>query len=433
MGNNTLSLKEFNLAVSRAVQQALPASYWVRAELSEVRPNRSGHCYVELVEKDPETSYITARARGNIWRSYWAAIQPYFEQQTGMALQAGIKVLVRVQANFHPLYGYSLTISDIDPSYTIGDMARRRKEILDRLTREGVAEMNKGLRMSMLPQRVAVISSDTAAGYGDFCDQLLGNAYGICFTPKLFPAVMQGEATEGSVIAALDCIASEIEKWDVVVIIRGGGSTSDLSGFDSYLLAANIAQFPLPVITGIGHERDETVLDFVAHTSVKTPTAAAEFLVAAASEAAMRLEDLSRRMAERSAAAIEMEKHRSETLTRRLNFAARDCTRRAGLSLDIYGQRLRGGTASLSERHRSGLSLAEARVKSMATALIERQKSSLALMEEKVRGASPEVMLRRGYSITTVNGRTPLSAGDVKPGDVLTTILRDGKIESIIK
>lgn len=433
MENNTLSLKEFNMAVSRVVRQAMPAYYWVRAELSEVRPNRSGHCYVELVEKDSETNYITAKARGNIWRNYWAAIQPAFEQQTGMALQAGIKVLVRVQVNFHELYGYSLTISDIDPSYTMGDMARKRKEILDRLSREGVAEMNKGLNMAMLPQRVAVISSDTAAGYGDFRDQLLGNPYGIQFHTGLFSAVMQGEATEKSVIAALDKITSEIDNWDVVVIIRGGGSTSDLSGFDSYLLAANIAQFPLPVITGIGHERDETVLDYIAHTRVKTPTAAAEFLVTKAADAAMRLDDLSRRMSERVGAALEQEKYRGETLARRLNYAARDCTRQAGHSLDIYSQRLRGGTASLAERHRSGLSLVETRLKSFASALIERQKSSLALIEEKIRGASPEEMLRRGYSISTVNGRTPSSVKDLKPGEILTTVFKDGKIESIIK
>ena len=282
---DSLSLLELNSLVRRSLEQCLPDEYWIQAELSDVRSNTTGHCYLEFVQKDPRSNNLVAKARGMIWNNIYRLLKPYFEESTGQLFTSGIKVLVKVTVQFHELYGYSLTVLDIDPAYTLGDMARRRREIL-----------NKELEMPVLPQRVAVISSATAAGYGDFCHQLQHNPGGFYFYTELFPALMQGNQVEESVLVALDRINARINEFDVVVIIRGGGATSDLSGFDTYLLAAACAQFPLPIITGIGHERDDTVLDSVAHTRVKTPTAAAELLIHQVTEVAEHLEELSVRL-----------------------------------------------------------------------------------------------------------------------------------------
>ena len=270
MEQQALSLYELNGLVKRSIRSCLPDTYWVQAELSDVRTNYSGHCYLEFVQKDAGGNNLIAKARGTIWSNIFKMLKPYFEQETGQAFTSGIKVLVEVSVEFHELYGFSLTVLDIDPTYTVGDMERKRREILRQLEEEGVIDLNKELEMPMLPQRVAVISSATAAGYGDFCNQLTNNPRGYGFRTELFPAIMQGERVEESVIAALDAIYERMEEFDVVVIIRGGGATSDLSGFDTYALAANCAQFPLPIITGIGHERDDTVIDKVAHTRVQT-------------------------------------------------------------------------------------------------------------------------------------------------------------------
>lgn len=233
---------------------------WIQAELSDVRSNTTGHCYLEFVQKDPRSNNLVAKARGMIWNNIYRLLKPYFEETTGQLFTSGIKVLVKVTVQFHELYGYSLTVLDIDPAYTLGDMARRRREILLQLEEEGVLTLNKELEIPVLPQRIAVVSSATAAGYGDFCHQLQHNSGGFFFYTELFPALMQGNQVEESVLAALDRINARINEFDVVVIIRGGGATSDLSGFDTYLLAAACAQFPLPIITGIGHEREDTVL-----------------------------------------------------------------------------------------------------------------------------------------------------------------------------
>ena len=294
----SLSLYELNALVRRSLEQCLPDECWVQAELSDVRTNSTGHCYLEFVQKDPRSNSLIAKARGTIWANVFRLLKPYFEEATGQAFVSGIKVLVQVTVNFHELYGYSLTVQDIDPTYTLGDMARRRREILKQLEEEGVLTLNKELDMPCLPQRVAVISSPTAAGYGDFCHQLKNNSRGFFFYTELFPALMQGDRVEESVLSALDRVNARLSEFDVVVIIRGGGATSDLSGFDTYLLAAACAQFPLPILTGIGHERDDTVLDSVAHTRVKTPTAAAEFLIDLMNDAADELEMLASRLRE---------------------------------------------------------------------------------------------------------------------------------------
>jgi exodeoxyribonuclease VII large subunit len=277
--NEAIKLSELNGLVRKVVTDAFPEKIWVIGEISEMKINRNGHCYLNLIEKDEATDTVVAQARATIWSYTFRMLRPYFETTTGQILIEGLKVLVNVSVEFHELYGYSLNIQDIDPTYTLGDMARRRREIIARLTDEGVLDMNKEVEFPLAPQKIAVISSETAAGYRDFTDHLLNNPAGYIFYPKLFPAVMQGSQTEISVIEALDHIYEYEDLFDVVVIIRGGGSQIDLSCFDNYNLAYHITQFPLPVITGIGHEKDNTIVDLVAHTRLKTPTAVAEFLI----------------------------------------------------------------------------------------------------------------------------------------------------------
>ena len=313
---NALTLYEINSLVRQTLELTLDAEYWVRAEIAELRVNR--HCYMELVQKDARGNGIVAKARAQVWAQVWAFIKPMFEETTGQVLSAGMQVLVKVQVTFHELYGYSLNVTDIDPTYTLGDIAKRRQEILQQLKDEGIDTMNKELPLPRLLQRVAVISSASAAGYGDFCNQLNNNQRGLAFKTELFQAMMQGNEVEKSVIQALNRIANRLDEWDVVVIIRGGGATSDLQGFDSLLLAENVAQFPLPIITGIGHERDDTVIDMIAHTRVKTPTAAAEFLIHHQEEELDMLEDLSARLTAQVSLLLQNETNRLKLLASKI-------------------------------------------------------------------------------------------------------------------
>lgn len=411
MEEQTISLYELNNLVKQALRRHLPDTYWIEAELSDVRSNYSGHCYLEFVQKDASGNTLIAKARGTIWSNVYKMLKPYFEEETGQAFASGIKVRVCVSVEFHELYGHSLTVVDIDPTYTVGDMVRKRREILRRLEEEGVLDLNKELDFPMLPQRIAVISSATAAGYGDFCNQLERNPYGLVFYLKLFPAIMQGERVEESIIAALDRIYAEMEHWDAVVIIRGGGATSDLSGFDSYDLAANCAQFPLPIITGIGHERDDTVIDSVVHTRVKTPTAAAEFLISCMYESALMLEDYTNRIIGGVEVRMEREKHRLERLTERIPMTTNMYLQRGHFKIETIWQRLETALQHkmMKETHR------------------------LSLLEHRVMAASPEHLLKKGYSITMLNGKAVTDASTLKKGDRIVTMLHRGKIESEIK
>ena len=410
MSQQVLSLFELNRFVKQALHNHLPDTYWVQAELSDVRSNSSGHCYLEFVQKDTGGNHLIAKARGTIWSNIFKMLKPYFEQETGQQFASGIKVLVQVSVEFHELYGYSLTVLDIDPTYTLGDMARRRREIILRLEEEGVLTMNKELDMPLAPQRIAVISSATAAGYGDFCDQLRNNPYGLSFQTKLFPAVMQGERVEESIISALESVYQELHDWDVVVIIRGGGATSDLSGFDTYNLAANCAQFPLPIITGIGHERDETVLDIVAHTRVKTPTAAAEYLIGRLYETALKLEDHATRVVNKVEERLNWENNRLNRLSERIPMNVRMCLQA-------------GHYAVKGIQHRIDVALQESLLK---------EKHRLQLLEHQVRTASPEHLLKRGYSITLLDGRAVTDISMLKEGDVVTTRYAKGESQSVI-
>lgn len=286
-----MRLYELNRMVHELIEGEFTDTYWVTAELSDVKTHGK-HCYMEFIEKSALTNDLIAKASGHIWANVWSRLRPIFENATGQPLSNGMQVMVNVEVTFSEKYGYSLNVVDIDPTYTLGDIAKRRKEIIDQLKSDGVFDLNKELPLPTVLNRIAVISSSSAAGYQDFCHQIENNSYGLGFKVQLFPAVMQGSNVESSVIDALDKIHSEKEKWDVVVIIRGGGATSDLSGFDSYDLGLNVAQFPLPIITGIGHERDNTVIDEVSHTRVKTPTAAAEFIIEHQYEELCRLEEM---------------------------------------------------------------------------------------------------------------------------------------------
>ena len=409
MEKNVLSLFELNQLVRRSVRTCLPDEYWVQVELSDVRANYSGHCYLECVQKDPKSNSLIAKARGIIWSNVFSQLKPYFEQETGQAFVSGIKVLVKVTVDFHELYGYSLTIVDIDPAYTLGDMARRRREILLRLQEEGVLSLNKELELPVLAQRIAVISSATAAGYGDFCNQLENNAFGFAFYPRLFPAIMQGERVEASVIAALDRIYAESEKWDVVVIIRGGGATSDLSGFDTYDLAASCAQFPLPIITGIGHERDDTVIDLVAHTRVKTPTAAAEFLVNHLRQTAEQLENYAYYIRQEVPARLNREKERLERCITRIPASVQMRLQREDFRRVRLAKRMEVAWQSRLAREQYRLELSS-RLSVALQARLLKEKHRLDLLEKSVEAASPDLLLKRGYSITLKDGKAVTDA-----------------------
>lgn len=429
MEKQVLSLYELNGLVRRSIQACLPDEYWVQAELSDVRSNYSGHCYLELVQKDPKSNSLVAKARGMIWSNVFFRLKSYFEEETGQAFVSGIKVLVKVTVGFHELYGFSLTIIDIDPTYTLGDMARRRKEILNRLDAEGILTLNKELDFPELPQRVAVISSATAAGYGDFCNQLENNIYGFQFFTRLFPAVMQGDKVESSIIAALDAINAEIDNWDVVVIIRGGGATSDLSGFDTYDLAANCAQFPLPIITGIGHERDDTVLDMISHTRVKTPTAAAEFLIARFAEAAGRLEKCVSFLYERVPLLLRRQADLLDKWVARIPARVQMRLQDEHFVQERFVTRLDKAlhTRLLNEQHRLDL---ESRLQRVWSMYVVKEQHRLEMLAQQVKSASPDVLLKKGYSITLKNGKAVTDTSVLEEGDELVTRVANGTFRS---
>lgn len=430
---NEITLYQLNMMVSAAVTDAFPGRFKVSAEISEQREHSSGHCYLELIQKDPSGGQTIARARANIWASTYRTLRPYFEQATGRKLQAGVKVLVTASVSFHPNYHYSLTIWDIDPTYTIGDMARRRAEIIKRLTDDGIIDDNKKTEWNLLPRRIAIISSPSAAGYGDFMNQLHGNARGYRFYTALFAAAMQGDASESSIIGALERIFEAQDNFDCVVIIRGGGATSELNCFDSYPLAQSVAQFPLPVIVGIGHERDETVLDYVANTRVKTPTAAAEKLIEKVQEAEERCTMLKEEVIATVTDRMQSEKERIALLKERIpNAVIRKITREENRALQIKNRILYGIQQNIS-RQRLMLANRAAMIKSGAVRGIEREKNKIELIRNKIELSSPDNILKRGYSITTRNGYPVKSAGQISEGDEIETILIDGKITSEVK
>lgn len=433
-GRREFSLLELNNLVRGAISEAFPGTCWVRAEMSDVRTNASsGHCYLEFIEKNPVTGQLVAKARGSIWAKTFRMLKPYFEMETGQLFASGLKVLVKVSVEFHELYGYSLTVLDIDPAYTMGDMLRRRMEIIRQLKEEGVFTLNKELPFPVLPKRIAVITSPTAAGYEDFLNQLSNNKAGYPFYPKLFPALMQGERTEASVIAALDRVYHHLDLFDVVVIIRGGGATSDLNSFDSYLLAANCAQFPLPIVTGIGHERDDTILDMVAHTRMKTPTAVAEFLIGRMDAAAAELEELQQDVSELANDILLKQRNFLQLLGTRLPAIVTGRIERSRSQLQMLGSRLPNSVSTLLTRRCSTLDTLQMQLQNRTATHLAEQTRFIQLTEQFIKMASPGYVLKRGYSLALKDGKIIKHATDLNPGDELVTRFGDGEVKSIVE
>lgn len=408
--DKAMTLLELNGMVRTTLERGMRDEYWVEAELAEARETR-GHCYMELVQKDSLSNTPVAKASAKCWKQTWMLMQPYFERATGQPLRAGMKLLLRVYPNFHEAYGFSWIVTDIDPTFTVGDLARRRQEIIAALKAQGIFDMNRQLELPMFAQRIAVISSQTAAGYGDFCNQLNDNPYGFRFQTTLFPAVMQGEGVEQSVIAALERIYEEVDNYDCVVIIRGGGATSDMSGFDTLALAENVAQFPLPVITGIGHDRDESVLDMVACIRVKTPTAAAAYLVSHLLKVSDLIDNMNERMVRCATMRIEMQKMRLARLSERLP---------AVFSL-------------VKVKREAHLGALNSRLITSVRQFFDRQAHRLDMLGQRAAALDPKLLLSRGYSITIHNGKAVRDKDTLKPGDEIETIFEKGTVKSIVK
>lgn len=380
------SLSELCTEIQEVVENDLLERYWVRAEIASL--SARGHCYMELVEK-AENNTLAAKVRATCWNNVYSLLSAYFIQETGQALRVGMQVLVEVSVDFHPVYGLSLNIWKIDPTYTQGDLAKQRQATIQRLTEDGVMELQQSLEIPTLVRKVAVISAADAAGYGDFCDQLKNNRFGFRFELSLFAATMQGDHAPRSIIQALGKIASEEEKWDIVVIIRGGGATTDLGCFDDYELASHCAQFPLPILSGIGHTRDMSIVDMVTHTSVKTPTAAAEWLIERVAEQVERVNQLEVRLQRATQYAVVQENNKLQAYLQRMSYSAQRLIMQEQNKLQMWGKTI--------ELH------------------------------------SPERIFKMGYSLTTLNGKPVMKKEDVKDGDVLKTYVQDGVVESVVK
>ena len=432
MGNKHLTLYELNSLVRDAIEVVLPQEYWVEAELSEAK-EWGGHCYMELIEKDEYSNTPVAKASAKCWKNTWMLVKPHFERVTGQSLRAGLKVLLKVRAQFHENYGFSWIVTDIDPAYTMGDMARKRQEIIRQLKEEGVFDLQKELQLPMFAQRIAVISSNHAAGYGDFCSQLEHNEYGFKFSVTLFPAIMQGEGVEQSIIAALEQIyqlSAADNLFDAVVIIRGGGATSDLSGFDTLMLAENVANFPLPIITGIGHERDESVLDMISHTRVKTPTAAAAFLIDHLKQVHLRIADAQEVLLTTVSHRMQLEKIRLDRLASQIPVLFSVVKTHQTARLDTLFVRLTSRMRQRIEHQSMLLDARQVTLGSLTGRKMLMEKHRLELLSQRMEAVNPERLLSRGYSITTLNGRVVRDAAALKEGDVLVTRLEKGTVKS---
>ena len=426
-----LSLFELNGLVRETIECAMDGSYWVEAELSELR-ERGGHCYMELVQKEPNNHTPIAKASAKCWRTTWSLLQPRFQRVTGEKMRAGMKLLLRVSPQFHEQFGFSWIVSDIDPNYTMGDLARRRKEIIIKLREEGVIDLNKELTLPLFTQRIAVVSSESAAGYGDFCDQLLNNQQGFYFHVELFPAIMQGELIEKTIVAALNEINNRADDFDCVVIIRGGGATSDMSGFDTLLLAENVANFPLPVITGIGHERDECVIDLVAHTQMKTPTAVAAFLVDRLSRIADRIDDFEATIVGSVRQLIKIETMRLQRLSVALPHVFSALKIGNGAVLDNLFQRLTVNMNMKLREEKAKLDTQKQRVLPAIRQILENERHRLDFLTKRIEMSDPDLLLRRGYSITTRNGAVVTSQSQLSEGDTIETRFADGTVRSVV-
>ncbi len=469
-----LTLYELSQWIKRALEQSISDAVWVIAEISELKEHRNGHCYIELVEK--QQNAMVARARATIWSYTYRVLKPYFETTTGQLFTQGIKVLMQVSVEYHPLYGLSLNVKDIDPAYTMGDMALRRKEIIEQLQREGIFDLNRELEMPLVPQRIAVISSATAAGYQDFMDQLANNVRSIQFETRLFEAYMQGAETVPSIIAALGQIFEQEDNFDAVAIIRGGGAITDLSSFDDYDLAFHITQFPLPVVTGIGHQKDDTIIDLVAHTRMKTPTAVAEFFIGRATEFLDRLAQMQEAVVMQARHLLEVRQEQLADFADTLQQGVKNYIDDKNRLLIKSGNRLQQSvsryafnkkyllnnlkyklvsivTAWRSERQReldrravevrSGvhrtmireqrqLQQTGERIRPVTARLLSRELERIGRYENTTRLLDPQQVLNRGYTLTMKGGRIVKSIDFLERDETIETRFADGQIESII-
>lgn len=426
----SVSLLQLQRLVASLVQRPETQNVWVTAELSDVAV-RGGHCYMELLQKDDRGLQV-AKARGVIWASLYPSIDSQFYAATGQRFASGLKVMLRVSASMHPVYGFSLVVSAVNPEYTLGDLLQRRREILERLKREGILNLNRELKWATpVPQRIAVISAAGAAGYGDFMNQLHTNPSHLRFVTRLFPAIMQGNSAPPSIIAALDQVAAEADQWDCVVIIRGGGATSDLQAFEDYDLAANVAQFPLPVVIGIGHERDITVLDYIANTRLKTPTAVAEWLIAQGESALTWLQNTGQRILQIASQRISGNKEQLAHAEGLLPVLAQGAVERSLTKLRKAAATLDSVSSRRIQPQLTRLQMIADSIPVSALRAIERQRQLLDSRAELLEALSPHATLARGYSITRVNGRAVTDASQVKPGEVLETTLTNGTLRSV--
>ena len=433
MRNDRLTLLELNGLVRELIEMEMPNEYWVEAELSECRESR-GHCYMELIQRDEHNATPVARASAKCWASKWMLVRPYFERTTGQQLRAGMKVLLRVYPQFHEAYGFSWIVTDIDPTYTLGDQARRRQEIIRQLKEEGVFDLQRELHLPLFCLNIAVVSSQTAAGYGDFAAQLADSPF--AFHSQLFPAIMQGEGVEQSIIEALNRIyesnGSNEPHFDCVVIIRGGGATSDMSGFDTLALAENVANFPIPIITGIGHDRDESILDMVSHQRVKTPTAAAAFLIDHAQTVLDSLGDAQNRISRQALQKLSTIHHQLSTIQEALPRLFSVVRTRQEARLDqLYSRIAHFVQQKLISRQSTIVSLQE-RIPMLLDRRLQTESHRLELLAEKLKVLDPALLLKRGYSITLKDGAAVRDPKTLHPGDQIETRLDKGTIKSTV-
>jgi len=406
---NQLSLFELNQLVRATLDTHLEPSYWVIAEIANLSVNQKGHCYMELVQKDQEM--VIAKIRANIWSYTYRKLGSWFEGITGMPLKQGIKVLFNVEVQFHEVYGMSLTVKDVDPNFTLGERARNRQEVIQQLTRENLIDKNKQLDLPQVPQCIAIISSPTAAGYEDFLKQVHGNIYGYAFEIKLFKSLMQGFEAEKNIIHNLEQIAENSKYYDVVVIIRGGGSQVDMDCFDSYKLARQISLMPIPVITGIGHDRDQSIVDIVAHTDLHTPTAVGEFLVTGLMQFESKLLDIVKKL--------------KQTFEKRFY--------KENTELNNYKNKIRILASNLLQREKNGLNNYKTRLMSGVNFAIRTSDQILTQLQARVELLNPNHILKRGYTITTHNGLKIDSNSNIKKGDTLKTYTINLLFESTVQ
>jgi exodeoxyribonuclease VII large subunit len=454
MNSSAISLLELNSIIRETIHISFSNTFWLIAEISEINIARNGHCYLELIQKGETKDEILARSRANIWVSTFKFIGPYFEESTGQQLSRGMKILFEVGVEFHEVYGISLTVFDIDPNYTIGDLMRQRSETIKRLDSEGVMNMNKELELTEVPQRIAIISSSSAAGYGDFIKHIIGNPELIRFKTRIFNTLMQGNQAESSIINAFDSIYEKIADFDCVILIRGGGAKADLNVFDSYSIAYYISQFPLPIITGIGHERDYSVCDLVAHTSLKTPTAVAEFLINRARNLLTEITDneenlinsvitriknenqnivrLPLQLTKLASQILDFEKNITNLMIRRIQSSSKQKFLNEAEKADKTQVQFRSYSFKFLKKTKNNLDVHENLIKLIPQKLLLHTKKELKHLEKTLKLVDPEVIIKRGYSLTFSNGKILKSVKNIRENSELTTKIRDGEILSTV-